>query len=291
LPLAGNLPVDVSGVQFSDGDSIRFALSVHDEQGQPMVGWDGRTVDRRLSLPLQTQLEILSFTASPNPVERRGTVTLAWEAPHAHTASITRVSPEGVFMDTEARDLPESGSIALQVPEDYVTSISYYLGARDVNGVLAKAFVSVDITCPFDEHIAPECPLTHDYLPAAYQPFERGHMLWRGDLHEIYVLYQDGSYETVEDTWQEGESISIEEPPQGLVKPALREELGWATAPETSYTMLLETVRPSVARYSIVNAYLTLPDDQVVHLYAFSSSWEIVPPGSPAAGTSTVTAQ
>jgi hypothetical protein len=55
--------------------------------------------------------------------------------------------------------------------------------------------------------------------------------------------------------------------------------------------MLLETVRPSVVRPSLVNAYLTLPDDQVVHLYAFTSSWEIVSPGTPAAATSTVTPQ
>jgi len=158
-------------------------------------------------------LQILSFTARPDPVERGGMVTLAWDAPGAASVGITRLSEQGdIFLATEALDLPARGSITLRVPEDYVESIKYYLGARDAHGTLDQAYVTVGIICRYDEHIAPRCPLTREHVGAAYEPFERGHMIWRDDTREIYVLYEDGSYESYEDTWQEGDPVNIPVP-------------------------------------------------------------------------------
>jgi hypothetical protein len=52
-------------------------------------------------------------------------VTLSWDAPNAASVGITRLSEEGdIFLATEARDLPVSGSIALQVPEEYLNRSS-----------------------------------------------------------------------------------------------------------------------------------------------------------------------
>ena len=285
LPLMGSMSVDLLGVKFSEGNAVRFSLSLYDAEGALMVGADGQPFIERLTIPLQTEMTIASFTASPDPIERGGTVTLAWDAPNAYSVGITRVSPEGVFLTTEARDLPTSGSIALPVPDEFVTSITYYLGARDANGVLLGAYVTVSIACPYDEYFAPQCPLTRGYVHAAYMPFEGGHMLWRGDTNEIYVLYTDGTYQAYEDTWVEGEIVEIEEsPPQGLVAPRrgfgklwatqldVRDKLGWATAEELGYTMLLETVSERG-----IDVYLALPDGRVLLLDAFSSRWEIVP--------------
>ena len=110
-------------------------------------------------------------------------------------------------------------------------------------------------------------------------------MIWRGDTAVIYVLYADGTYQAYEDTWVEGEIVEIEgTPPQGLVaprrgfgklwaiQPGVRDRLGWATAEELGYTMLVETVR---ARG--LDVYLTLPDGRVLLLDAFPSRWETVP--------------
>ena len=45
-------------------------------------------------------------------------------------------------------------------------------------------------------------------------------MVWRGDTREIYVLYDDGRYESYEDTWQEGDPVYIQDtPPPGLLAP------------------------------------------------------------------------
>jgi hypothetical protein len=240
--------------------------------------------------PPSEPLQIHSFSADPDPVERGGKLTLAWHVSGAASVGITRLSEEGnIFLAAEALDLPASGSLTLQVPEDYVSSVSYYLGARDADGALERAYVTVGIRCRYEAYIAIRCPLTQDHAWAAYQPFERGHMVWREDTREIYVLYDDGLYETYEDTWQEGDAVTIEDtPPPGRLtpirgfgnlwapQPAVREGLGWATAAEGGYTMQVETTHGGSGRYPGTNTYLTLPDGRVVFLYCFTPTWEIV---------------
>ena len=115
-------------------------------------------------------------------------------------------------------------------------------------------------------------------------------MVWRSDTREIYVLYDDGSYEICEDTWQEGDPIDVPgTPPAGLYapvrgfgnlyanRPDLRERLGWATTAEAGYTMTVETVPGGSGRYPGISVYFTLPDNRVVNLYPFTSTWEIMP--------------
>ncbi len=236
-------------------------------------------------------LQILSFAATPDPVTRGDMVTLTWDAPGAASVGITRLSEDGdIFLATEALDLPATGSIALQVPEDYVESVKYHLGAHDVNGVLYHAYVTVGIICQYEEHMAPRCPLTQARVGAAYQPFERGDMIWRDDTDEIYVLHGDGSYESYEDTWQEGNPVNIPgSPPSGLLapirgfgnlyanQPHLPEKLGWATVPEAGYTMTVETIPGGSGRYPGTSTFFTLPDNRVIALYPFSSTWSFFP--------------
>jgi hypothetical protein len=230
--------------------------------------------------------QIRSFTASPDPIERGGSVTLAWEAPGTISVGITRLSEDGdIFLTPEAVGLPASGSITLQVPDDYVEHVKYYL-----SGVLHKAYVTVGIICRYDEYIAPRCPLTQDDVWAAYEPFEWGHMVWRSDTLEIYVLHADGTYETYEDTWHEGDPVDIPgTPPPGLhapvrgfgnlyaQQPHVRERLGWATSLEAGYTMHVETIRGGSGRYPGRSIYFTLPDNRAVNLYPFTSTWTTWP--------------
>lgn len=82
---------------------------------------------------------------------------------------------------------------------------------------------------------------------AAWQPFERGAMLWLEETREIWVLEDDGHWERFSDTWTEDQPASDPGlvPPQGLFQPVRgfgkvwREILGgpaaavgWAVAPE-----------------------------------------------------------
>ena len=296
LPLSGSLSVALSGVEFSGGNQARFTVSANDANDQLMVDENNQAIAKGLSVPLRTDMKIVSFTASPDPIDRGGTVTLTWDVRNPSHVSITRLSPAAIFLDenVEARNIAASGSMALSVPEEYVTAVTYYLGASDANDVILGTYATVGIICPYDEYIASECPLTHDYVPAAYEPFEGGYMVWCGDTREIYVLYDDGRYTTYyeiyQDTWNEGEPIEIEEtPPQGLLAPVrgfgklwasqpdIRDILGWATTEEIGYTMLIETVR--VGRHGLTEIYFDLPDNRVVLLYRYGypTNWEILP--------------
>jgi hypothetical protein len=115
-------------------------------------------------------------------------------------------------------------------------------------------------------------------------------MVWRGDTREIYVLYDDGRYESYRDTWQEGDPVNIQgTPPPGLLapvrgfgnlyasQPLVREKLGWATAAEVGYTMTVEVTHGGSGRYPGTSTYFTLPDNRVVNLYPFSSTWQLLP--------------
>jgi hypothetical protein len=84
-------------------------------------------------------------------VERGGPVTLNWDVSNALSVGITRLSPDGIFLATEALGLPAKGSITLSTPEEYVTSVMYYLGARDANGVLMGSV-----------HVGRRCRWGHD---------------------------------------------------------------------------------------------------------------------------------
>ncbi|MFO7664357.1 MAG: hypothetical protein R6X18_17430 [Chloroflexota bacterium] len=90
------------------------------------------------------------------------------------------------------------------------------------------------------------CPAGAGQFPisTAYAPFEGGQMLWRGDTDTIYVLYNDGRWETYPNEWQQsiqeftcGEENSPPTPIRGFGHvwcnhPAVREALGAVTALE-----------------------------------------------------------
>jgi hypothetical protein len=80
-------------------------------------------------------------------------------------------------------------------------------------------------------------------VTAAYQDFEGGIMVWRGDQGMIYVFYDGGGWERFEDLWQEGMSeqdVAFGPTPEGYVQPkrgfglvweqngVTRDRLGWA---------------------------------------------------------------
>lgn len=76
----------------------------------------------------------------------------------------------------------------------------------------------------------------------AHQPFENGQMLWRSDTNQIYVLFNDGSWQVYDNPWRPGEPASANlTPPADRFEPLLGfgevwrslgsagGKLGWAT--------------------------------------------------------------
>jgi hypothetical protein len=92
------------------------------------------------------------------------------------------------------------------------------------------------------------CPLAPpDLAQMARQSFQNGRMIWYGDEQAIYVLNNDGTWRSFEDTFEEGQPELDESlvAPDGLYQPIRgfgriwREQLGgpeatigWATLPE-----------------------------------------------------------
>jgi serine/threonine-protein kinase len=98
------------------------------------------------------------------------------------------------------------------------------------------------------------CPLTGSSTTAnsAYQPFQNGVMIWLSSLGSlpqpvIYVLFNNGTYQRFNDTFQDGvdPASSGAQPPEGLLEPVrgfgkvwressgVRDTLGWASAGES----------------------------------------------------------
>jgi hypothetical protein len=94
------------------------------------------------------------------------------------------------------------------------------------------------LTCPFDAAGAFNslwqayrdklgCPLFQVPKPIqdAEQPFENGHMFWRQDSDDIYVVYEHGvlagTYQTFPDSWSEGDPpyACAASPPPGRLQP------------------------------------------------------------------------
>ena len=93
------------------------------------------------------------------------------------------------------------------------------------------------------------CPLSApgQIIWAAWEPFERGAMLWRSDTDRAYVFAHDGNWSTVDERWNGEEQPYRGDPPPGLVIPErgfgyiwsasdiLFNQLGWATDVEKGF--------------------------------------------------------
>jgi hypothetical protein len=87
---------------------------------------------------------------------------------------------------------------------------------------------------------------------AAWEPFERGGMLWRSDTNQAYALFDNGEWQTIDQGWDGQEIPSRGEPPSGLQAPtrgfgyawAVRDELfnrlGWARTEEKGFCALIQ---------------------------------------------------
>jgi hypothetical protein len=101
-------------------------------------------------------------------------------------------------------------------------------------------------------------------IGGAYQRFENGTMVWRQDTSQIYVFFNDGTWRSFADTFEEGdrESDAAFAPPAGKMQPIrgfgkvwrdnpdVREQLGWAMAKEAAQPAEVHTFeRGVILRY------------------------------------------
>ena len=110
----------------------------------------------------------------------------------------------------------------------------------------ATATCSVAVDEQFKDEPAAQrlgCPVTGpgSIVWAAWEPFERGSMLWRSDTNSAYVFLSEGRWISIAESWNNQPVPSRGDPPSGLMAPergfgyvwGLRDQyfswLGWAT--------------------------------------------------------------
>jgi hypothetical protein len=237
--------------------------------------------------PNTSAMSIVSFTVSPDTVDRGATVTLSWEVKGTAEVGIWRLQPGGSVADFIA-DQPLIGTWTLTLPEYYVDTAWFTLWATDAAGNTISADATVKIRCPYTYFFGQTAGETNcPYAPAkdisaVYQRFERGFMLWRSDNSQIYVLRDGGNLSRYQDTWTQADVLDTGTPPVGLLAPirgfgkvwatqiGVKDALGWATGAEQTYTMRLQ----SSGAFKYAYLYLTLPDNRVIYLV--ESSWGLL---------------
>jgi hypothetical protein len=129
-------------------------------------------------------------------------------------------------------------------------------------------------------------------MPAAYQQYERGDMIWRSDLGQIIAIYSDGTFERFEDMYVEDEVIDYpvaeDSVPETLLLPIrgfgkvwaennhVRTQLGWAQLSEIGYETTVQRVADGTLNRDFSAEYFTMPNGQLIVLNA-DGTWQQIP--------------
>ncbi len=303
LPAEGSQVFSIDDLEVSPEHSwVEFTLMLTDSSGvNPLPGPAGTAYIQTLSVPVETGIKINSFTVSPPVADRVQTVAISWDTSNTTGVKVV-VATTGKKVRTQEDDLvrPSVGSLSYTLPANEYYQIGFLLEAINSHGHRISRAVTVQIRCPFtyffDQALLDEtrmtCPLTAPQnIAGAFQPFDSGLMFWRSDTHEIYVLFNDGTFWPFQDTWAEGRVLPAEEPPAGHYQPVrgfgkvwaegdklyridVRTRLGWATAPEQSYTQTMQAVAPLGADN---RSLFSLPIGKAVYLDFSRRRWKYLP--------------
>jgi hypothetical protein len=205
---------------------------------------------------------IISFSIEPREVNPGETVTLRWSVTNADSIDIYQYTPD-TLPAYDTLGLPVSGALTQTILERERLWHVYELAAPHGSRVVTQT-VSVAIRCPYTYFFNPlpvedraewSCPESAPSAStAAEQVFENGRMIWLQHDDRIYVFFNDGKYQTFEDTWVAGQAETVPglTPPSGRYAPVrgfgkvwsgaedVRSRLGWALAAEQGFEAQLQ---------------------------------------------------
>ena len=241
--------------------------------------------------------QVVDFSATPSAVDREGTISVAWSVTGAEVVQVGQIAPDGRYL-RQGDTVPTGSTAFTALPNAYYVQ-SFFIYAGDALGNGVTEVIAVDIRCPhtffFDKPVTvEECPLNEvETFPAAYQLFDRGEMLWRSDRGQIMVIFNDGTYEVFDDTYQEGEEINYPDaaleaelemenrlPIRGFGKvwaqnAGVADGLGFAIGDEVGYDMQGQAVAYGQFARGYGVDYFTFPDGSIVEL-ALDGTWSKV---------------
>lgn len=198
--------------------------------------------------------EIVSFTASADRVRNEGQgITLSWQATGA--AAYLYICPPAANQTCERPLEAQPVPLAYTTPPisgfRYAGPVRYRLEVVD-GEASATRDVTVEVVCAHEAigevagfHACPVEPIR--YVFTAWQPFERGVMMWISESRQIWVMTDDQHLQIFDDRYQEGDPTPAAVAPpdrftpqrgfgrvwEGLGGPDSR--LGWALGEETGY--------------------------------------------------------
>lgn len=193
------------------------------------------------------------------PLPQGRQITFIWEA----TGREATIRGETAMALNPSWSVPMSGTLTVEVADSIYRNPDFVLEVSDaapVSPTVLSRVVEVEWACQYPYFFEP----APDLCPAApavqtriaYQPFERGHMVWRENIDDIFVFYGDGTWQRFPNLWPAEEGGAIEDPPEGLYRPVrgfglvweqqvgVRERLGWGTAPESESSLTYQDQIP-----------------------------------------------
>jgi hypothetical protein len=246
------------------------------------------SAEKLVSVPLETAggLTINNFTVNPVAIKQGDVVTVTWDIASTFSkAGIQYDKIEGQVPVTELDVTTNSGTAQITValgvaPHDH----TFTLWVQDANGVQQTKEVKVNVACKSTTFFAPDptnqtgrCASEQQSVQAAYQPFERGFMLWiklpDGTSHML-VMINPGSISYYND-WDGSAYTITDTAPAGMLLPErgfgyvwnsnanVKQSLGFATGAEQGYTATRQTTL-GYQKSEINHIYLTLPDGRIM---------------------------
>lgn len=288
---ATSITIQVRMVRFADPNftyaTSSFTLAIRDNVPQPPVisTFSTTATDvKRHELETGTSRVLVTWAVQNRPADSN----LVFEQILADGTSVNVELPRSIAYVTSTG----SGQVAPRMPSNDATQIRLVVRLIDTGD--GRTYVTRELTVPIVTEAPPvcqftnvlvsgSCPKTQQNIQLAYQPFERGFMVWRGDTKQIYVLFNNGTYEIFTDTWSSGEYLG-ETPPSGFYHPQrgfgklwtdipyVRSGLGWATAIETGYTTIVEGYDVWLQTFWSRDIYFRFPDNRLVRIMP-STGW------------------
>ncbi len=228
------------------------------------------------------------FRSNIDPADPGDTITLSWATRHGSQTILYTLMATGQL--GSFWEVPPVGTMTFAIPETSRNGVSFLLVSAAGDAVNSVS-LTVVLTCPDVWFFTPApdgCPGTPPLASAgAYQPFERGQMVWVEATGQIVVLFNGPPtrWRAFQDSWREGDPVDDPSltPPAGLFQPrrgfglvwrretGLRDDIGWATVPESGFQTVWQ--RDSRPKYN--EFYLRAPDGRVWHLLAEGSGWRV----------------
>lgn len=239
--------------------------------------------------PPDSNIGITTFAVNPTSASSGDDVTFSWEVTgDAASVDLYIAAEEGAGrLQLLASSLPTSGTQSTTIPAAYIATAPFTLVVTDSAGREVEQSVGVTIACRIvDPLIFGACPASQQSIQSAYQAFENGHMFWNGATQQIYVLFGDGSWVVVPDTYTTSDPAPQPANPPGAGQfvpvagfgkvwaslGADASPLGFATASEQGYTATWDTYAAWTGGAFAAAPHIQMPDGRVARLY---NPWRI----------------